>query len=183
MLSAAGAALSDMRMPELAELPSINAKGGIVAAEAYAGHRAMMAEAGPGYDPRVLNRIALAESILAADFLGYLARRREMIRLFTARCEGIDAVILPTTLNEAPAIAELAQDKDYLRFNAMALRNTYVGNFLNGCAISLPMQATGEAPSGLMLLAPWGRDLSLFGSAGAVERALAPLRNGGQKHA
>ncbi|MCA3574009.1 MAG: amidase [Aestuariivirga sp.] len=175
-LSAAGAVLSDLRFPELAELPTINGKGGIVAAEAYAGHRALMARAGQGYDPRVRNRIAMAETILAADYLDYLGRRREMIRLFAERCEGIDAVILPTTLNQAPAIAELAEDRDYLRFNAMSLRNTYVGNFLNGCAISLPMQGQGEAPSGLMAMAPWGRDRALFGAAAAIERVLAPLR-------
>jgi aspartyl-tRNA(Asn)/glutamyl-tRNA(Gln) amidotransferase subunit A len=118
----------------------------------------------------------MADSILAADYLDYLSRRREMIRLFAARCEGFDAVILPTTLNQAPAISELAEDRDYLKFNAMALRNTYVGNFLNGCAISLPMQAQGEAPSGLMAMAPWGRDRSLFGTAAAIEGVLAPLR-------
>jgi len=81
-------------------------------------------------------------------------------------------VLLPTTLNTPPAIAELAEDKDYVRFNAMSLRNTYVGNFINGCAISLPMQESGEAPCGLMSMAPWGHDRDLFGVAGALERVL-----------
>ena len=55
----------------------------------------------------------------------------------------------------------------------MSLRNTYVGNFLNGCAISLPMQGRGEAPCGFMAMAPWGHDRTLFGVAGALERVLA----------
>ena len=38
------------------------------------------------------------------------------------------------------------------------------------------MQGRGEAPCGLMALAPWGRDRALFGVAAAVERALAPVR-------
>ncbi|MCA3560488.1 MAG: amidase [Aestuariivirga sp.] len=170
---AAGAVLSGMRFPELREIPAINSKGGIVAAEALFNHRARMAARGEEYDPRVRFRIAAAESISAADYLGYVARRREMIALFASRFTGYDAVLLPTTLNVAPAIAELAEDSDYFRFNAMSLRNTYVGNFLNGCAISLPMQAAGEAPCGLMAMAPWGHDRGLFGVAGALERVLA----------
>ena len=120
--------------------------------------------------------MALAEAVSAADYLDYQARRREMIRLFADRFEGFDAVILPTTLNQAPAIAELADDKDYLKFNGMSLRNTSVGNFLNTCAISIPMQAPDEAPCGFMAMAPWGRDRALFGVAAAVERELAAHR-------
>jgi aspartyl-tRNA(Asn)/glutamyl-tRNA(Gln) amidotransferase subunit A len=58
----------------------------------------------------------------------------------------------------------------------MSLRNTYVGNFLNGCAISLPMHAEGTAPSGLMAMAPWGKDRTLFGVAAAVERGISSTR-------
>ncbi|MCA3554060.1 amidase [Aestuariivirga sp.] len=172
-LEAAGAIMSAMSFPELREIPAINARGGIVGAEAWFTHRARIAASGAGYDPRVRVRIELAESISAADYLCHLARRREMIQLFSRRFEGYDAVLLPATLNTAPAIASLAEDKDYIRFNAMSLRNTYTGNFLNGCAISLPMQAPGAAPCGLMAMAPWGHDRSLFGVAGALERVLA----------
>lgn len=176
-LPGAGVALSDMAFPELRDIPTINSKGGIVAAEAWAVHRARIAEAGAAYDPRVRTRIEAAQSIAAADYLDYFARRREMISLFASRFEGFDAVILPTTLNSAPAIAELDADKDYARFNGMALRNTYVGNFLNGCAISIPMQQKGEAPCGLMVLAPWGHDRALFGVAAALEQALSRAGN------
>ena len=168
-----GASLSDLAFPELRGIPAINAKGGIVAAEAFQHHRARMAAEGQAYDPRVRTRIQMAEGILAADYLDYFDSRRSMIALFAARAMGLDAVILPTTLNTAPPIAALAGDQDYLRYNAMSLRNTYVGNFLNGCAISIPMQAQGEAPCGLMLIAPWGNDRALFDVAAGVEAALA----------
>lgn len=175
-LSASGAVISDMAFPELHEIPAINAKGGIVAAEAWHAHRKLIAGKGEAYDPRVRSRIELAEGISAADYLDYLARRRQMITRFADRFQGFDAVILPTTLNTAPAIAELAQDKDYLRFNAMSLRNSYVGNFLNGCGISIPMEGEGEAHCGLMAFAPHGADRALFGVAAALERVLAPMR-------
>lgn len=169
---AAGATLVDLAFPELHGLPAINSKGGILAAEAFQHHRRRMAEQGEAYDPRVRARIQLAETIAAADYLDYVEGRRQMIARFAGLFAGFDAVLLATTLNTAPAIAELAADGDYLRLNAMSLRNTAVGNFLNGCAISLPMQGQGEAPCGLMAMAPWGRDRALFGVASALELAM-----------
>jgi aspartyl-tRNA(Asn)/glutamyl-tRNA(Gln) amidotransferase subunit A len=174
--AAAGAKLADMAFPEIRDIPAINSKGGIVAAEAWHHHRALMAWDGAAYDPRVRTRIELAQTILAADYLDYFARRRAMISAFADRFQGFDAVLLPTTLNTPPAQAALADDKDYLRFNGMSLRNTYVGNFLNGCAISIPMHRHGSAPCGLMAMAPWGNDRALFGVASALEQVLMPLR-------
>ena len=72
-----------------------------------------------------------------------------------------------------PAIADLAGDEDYLKFNGLSLRNTSVANFLDQCSISLPMQAPGEPPIGLMLMAPHGRDREIFSLAAAVESSLA----------
>lgn len=177
VLGRSGAAIAGMAFPELLALPAINAKGGIVAAEAWHTHRKQIGEMGEGYDPRVRARMEMGGEIAAADYLDYVEKRRHMIGLFAGRFAGLDAVILPTTLNTAPAIADLSGDKDYLRFNAMSLRNTYVGNFLNGCAISLPMQGQGEAPCGLMALAPHGHDRALFAIAAAIEKLLEHARN------
>lgn len=171
-LAGAGATLSDMAFPQLRDLPAINSKGGILAAEAHQVHRRLMAARGGDYDPRVLRRIELAKDTCAADYLDHCAARREMIAQFVERCAGLDAVILPTTLNTPPAVAALASDQDYLRYNFMSLRNTTVGNFLNGCALSLPMSKPGGAPTGLMLIAPWGGDRALLAAAAGVEAVL-----------
>ncbi|MBI2719333.1 MAG: amidase [Rhizobiales bacterium] len=173
-LSAAGANLTDLAFIELRDLPSINAKGGIVAAEAWHVHRARIAAEGSAYDRLVRMRIEMAEAISAADYLDYFVRRAAMTGRFDALFQGFDAVIMPTVLNLPPAIAALAEDRDYLRYNAMSLRNTYVGNFLDGCAISLPMTGPGAAPAGFMLMAPGGHDRALMAAASAVETVLAP---------
>ena len=76
---------------------------------------------------------------------------------------------MPTTPNIPPPIAALDRDEDYGRINFLCLRNTFIGNFLDACAISLPMTPRGEAPAGLMLMAPWGADQALFAMAAAVE--------------
>jgi aspartyl-tRNA(Asn)/glutamyl-tRNA(Gln) amidotransferase subunit A len=171
-LAAAHVQLADLEFPELADLPLLYSKGNILAAEALQHHRARIAAAGHAYDPRVRTRMQLAEAISAADYIDFMERRRAMIAQFELLLAGFDAVVLPTTPNTAPPIAALADDKDYVRLNVLSLRNTSVGNFLNVCAISLPMQAPGDAPCGFMLMAPWGRDREMFDIAASVERLL-----------
>jgi aspartyl-tRNA(Asn)/glutamyl-tRNA(Gln) amidotransferase subunit A len=172
-LSAQGARIADLAMPELSELPAINAKGGISAAEAYTEHRTRIEAHGGEYDPRVRNRILLGQAITAEELLTIHRKRATLIARFGALTAGFDAVVLPAVAITPPAIADLDRDEDYLRLNFLSLRNTFLGNFLNVCAISLPMTAQGEAPAGLMLMAPWGGDHALFDVAAGVEAALA----------
>ena len=56
-------------------MPSLTIKGGIVAAEAYAQHRDLIARKGADYDPRVRMRIEAAGGISAADYLSVVKRR------------------------------------------------------------------------------------------------------------
>ena len=83
---------------------------------------------------------------------------------------GFDALILPSVAILPPPLAAFADDAEYARLNWLALRNTFTGNFLNRCAISLPIP--GDGPVGLMLMGLPGADAGLFGVAAAVERVL-----------
>jgi aspartyl-tRNA(Asn)/glutamyl-tRNA(Gln) amidotransferase subunit A len=168
-LGRAGVRIGEVRLPALAELPALNRGGGIGGAEAHHLHRPLLAARGADYDPLVRTRLELPAAMSADELLGLIARRRAMIAGFAAVCEGFDAVVLPSVMNTPPAIAELAAPKDYARLNAMALRNTAVGNFLDACALSLPMHEAGAAPTGFMLMAPGGRDRALLAAAAAVE--------------
>jgi len=161
-LSKADATLVDLSFEELLEMPNLTIKGGVVAAEAYAHHRDLIARKGADYDPRVRLRLEAAAGISAADYLSIVKRRDEMIRRFSAVAQGLSAVVFPTVMIVPAPIAALAGDQDYLRYNSMSLRNTYVGNFLNCCAISIPVNEPGAAPVGLMLMGVWGQDQNLF---------------------
>ena len=153
-------------------LPAINAKGGIVTAEAYAMHRKLLAEAGERYDPRVAVRLKRGAAQDAADYLDLLAARRDLIARAAAISAPFDALVMPTVPVVAPALAPLeADDELYAKTNVLVLRNPSVGNFLDRCAFSLPCHAPGEAPVGLMLMGEHGR-----GSPPAVGR---PRRRGG----
>ena len=174
-LRAAGVRIDEIDYRELRDIPAINAKGGIVVVEAYAHHRKQLDEAMETYDPRVSRRIIAGGQITAADFVEIVAARQRLIRHNSELMVSFDALVVPTTPNVPPAISELARDDDYMRLNAISLRNTSVGNFLDQCSISLPMHAPGEPPTGIMLMAPHGRDQHMFALAQAAEAALAGI--------
>ncbi|MES2712346.1 MAG: amidase [Pseudomonadota bacterium] len=171
-LSAAGARIEEFDWPALADIPAANATGGFAVSEAWAWHRALIAEKGPGYDPRILARIMRGEAMRADDYIALRADRARIIAAAAPRFAAYDALICPTVPVIPPRIADVADEAAYNRTNMLLLRNPSVANFLDGCAISLPCHAQGEAPVGLMLMAAHGADTALFEIAAGVEAAL-----------
>ena len=169
-LEKAGARIEDVAIPGLEDLRDMNAKGGISAAESYVHHAPLLAARGGEYDPRVRVRILAGERIAVADHLALLARRAELIARADAKMAGFDAFILPSVAILPPPLAAFADDAEYARLNWLALRNTFTGNFLNRCAISVPIP--GDVPVGLMLMGLPGADAGLFGVAAVAERVL-----------
>jgi amidase/aspartyl-tRNA(Asn)/glutamyl-tRNA(Gln) amidotransferase subunit A len=173
-LSRAGLHVSEIELPELAELPALTANGGITAAEAWQGHRDRLAAHATEYDPRVVTRIRRGETINADTLAALHVARRDWISRIQAKLQGFDMVLSPTLPIEAPTIADLlASDDEFFRVNALLLRNPAVVNLFDGCAISLPCQAPGAWPVGLMLWSGNGADDRLLDCALAVEAALA----------
>ena len=168
-MSAAGARIERIDVPEFADIPSINAKGGFSAAESYTWHRPLIESQGAAYDPRVLVRIQRGATQTAADYIELLAARRAFIAAVKERIVRFDALLFPTTPVIPPRIAALQTDDEFFRVNGLVLRNPAVINLLDGCAISIPNHAEGEPPTGLMLACPGGQDHHLFRCAAAAE--------------
>jgi len=171
-LGKAGMVFSEVGFPDLAELPSLNAKGGISACEAMDVHAAMLERHGDEYDKRVRTRIMSGLNVTGPELVGIYRRRDEMIEKFSSLCSGLDGLILPTVAILPPLISEVDNDERYGPLNFLCLRNTFLGNFLDSCAISIPMTARGQAPAGVMIMRPWGQDDELFNAAAAVEAIL-----------
>ena len=171
-LTKAGAKLTDVKLPELGELPEINRKGGLSAAEAYALHRARLAKDASGYDPRVASRIFRGREQDAADYIDLWNSRTDFIARITQRIGKYDAILMPTTPTTAPAVSDLAGDEAYVRINGLMLRNPSIVNFIDGCAISVPCHEPGTAPVGLTLFGLRNTDQRVLSAAAAVETAL-----------
>jgi len=173
-LRKAGARIVDIPLRELAELPQINAKGGLAASEAYAIHRRYIVNSEKMYDPRVLVRILRGQEQDAADYVELVNARAGFIRRVAAMTAPYDALVMPTVPVTAPRLADLAADDAYRSANFLVLRNPSIANFLDRCSISIPCHQAGDAPVGLMLIGEQGADRRLLAIAAAIEAVVSP---------
>jgi aspartyl-tRNA(Asn)/glutamyl-tRNA(Gln) amidotransferase subunit A len=171
-LSRAGALIERIEVPEFLDVGAMNAKGGFAASESFAWHRYLIVSKGDVYDPRVYTRILRGEGMSAADYIDLLNARKSFIARTEARIAPYDALVLPTTANTPPKIADLADDKAFATENLRALRNCSLINMLDGCAISLPAHREGEVPVGLMLASSGGSDRRIFELAAGMENLI-----------
>ena len=171
-LSRAGAQIERIEMPEFLDVGVMNTKGGFAAVESYAWHRYLLTSKGDVYDPRVSARILRGEAVSAADYIDLVNARRSLIMRAAARLAPYDALLMPTTANTPPRIADLADDKAYAVANLRSLRNCSLINMIDGCAISIPAHREGEVPVGVMLAASAGADRRIFELAAGMEAAI-----------
>jgi len=172
-LERAGAHIVRFEFPELLQLPEINSGGGFSAAESWAWHRSLLARAEAQYDPRVATRIRRGEQMSAAAYIDVIDARARMIAAARKRLGNFDAWLMPTVAIVPPEVAPLeADDAAFFRVNALTLRNPSVINFLDGCALTLPVHAAGELPVGLSLCGLANDDARILRVGRAVEAAL-----------
>jgi aspartyl-tRNA(Asn)/glutamyl-tRNA(Gln) amidotransferase subunit A len=172
-LSRAGARIIDLPLDELSEYPALSDRGLLVNSEAFAWHEELLSRRGNEYDPRVRSRIEFGRNVSAAAYIRLCAARSDWIARVTAGTAEFDALLMPTVAITAPPIAAFADDREYFRLNGMILRNTAVINFLDRCAITLPIQPSGAAPVGLMVVGEHGGDRRLLAIARGIETLLA----------
>ena len=182
-LSAAGAIVIELPMEEFAQAAAASARAGrpsaLVSAEAFAFHRKWLEDSARHYDPRVLVRIRAGETITAEQYHELLQLRERFIRTINAAAKGYDALLMPTTPDTAPTIAEADRDDEsYFRLNGRMLRNTSVVNLFDGCALSVPCHEPGTAPVGLMIAGTQNTDRRILAIGLAVEAAVWKGRGG-----
>ncbi|MDR3495128.1 MAG: amidase family protein, partial [Ancalomicrobiaceae bacterium] len=147
--------------------------GPLAGAEAYHLHRGRVEDpaAAAAMDRRVVDRVLLGRRTSAPDYQDLLIARQQLraeaAELFdVGRC-----VAFPTVAHVAPAIAPLEADRDlFVAVNALTLRNTMLGNFLDWCGVSLPSGTdTAGLPTGFLINGGPGQDDDLLGTALAIE--------------
>ena len=173
-LAAAGARIVEIEFAELDEIAPLNANGTLPIIEGHAWHRELLAAKGDLYDPIIVQRLRNGAGIPAHVYLDLLAGQRDLNARADAVTAPFDAVAMPTLGWVAPPIASISNSADdWLAANSRTLRNTFVGNFLDRCAITLPCHEPGSGPVGLMLMGARGGDAALLSLAAGVEDALA----------
>jgi Asp-tRNA(Asn)/Glu-tRNA(Gln) amidotransferase A subunit family amidase len=173
----AGAAVQEIDIPAIDTIGQMQSIGGFGAAESYAWHRGLLARAADRYDPRVRKRVEGGAAMKAWEYVDLFRTRERVMAGMAESLRGFDAVLSPTVPIVAPPIAQVApgaeRDDEFFRVNALLLRNTSVVNMIDGCAISIPCQAPGELPVGLMIWQGALRDELVLEVALQAEAALA----------
>ncbi len=185
-LSQAGAKITEIALSQIADLGTIQSRGGFSAPEV----QSWMIPAGlwparkAELDARVAQRIAMADGMSAADYVRLQLARQRWITQLQSALHGFDGVLSPTVPLVAAPIADVtpidgidtaqdaARDAEFFRVNALMLRNTSVVNLADGCAISLPNYRVGHLPTGLMLWHNAGHDDAVMQMALQMESLL-----------
>ncbi len=169
-LSTAGASIIELPMAEIGRASAANPRGALVSAETFRAHRQWIRDGAEKYDPRVLSRIQSGETVSAETYDELLRIRERFVRDIEAAAAGYDAMLMPTTADTAPTIAEVVRDDEsYFRFNGRMLRNAAIVNLFDGCALSIPCHEADSAPVGLMIAGTQHTDRRILSIGLAVE--------------
>jgi aspartyl-tRNA(Asn)/glutamyl-tRNA(Gln) amidotransferase subunit A len=141
-----GAVVDEERVPlDFEDLMVRN--GRIIAAEAYAVHRAYIEDEHLDIDPWVRRRVLSGKAIGAADYIDDIAGQRRAAASFAAWMRGRAALLTPTLPITATPLEEVDESTTPLA------TWTRAGNFLGACALSLPAGfASGGLPIGVQLI-------------------------------
>jgi aspartyl-tRNA(Asn)/glutamyl-tRNA(Gln) amidotransferase subunit A len=171
-LKDAGADVVDVEVSALEQVPREQPGVALLGHEAYQIHASLLVQYSNLYDPRVRSRLELGRAITTEQYVHAQAVREELQQIAARALEQFDAWLLPTVARIAPPFSALESEEGYLLINRMLLRNTSLINFLDGCAITLPCHAHGQAPVGLSIAALGARDRHVLSIARTLEAIL-----------
>ncbi|BCG25127.1 amidase [Pseudomonas tohonis] len=169
-LAEQGVEIVEFRFPELQRLPEINAAGGIAAAESWHWHRERLLAGSGHYDPRVAQRIERGGRLSTRDYTELLLERAGLKARAAEVLRGADAWLMPTVSVSPPRLADILDEDAYHRINARVLANPSVVNFIDGCALSIPLPKHPGIALGVCGLG--GQDAGILQLGAAMERCL-----------
>jgi aspartyl-tRNA(Asn)/glutamyl-tRNA(Gln) amidotransferase subunit A len=165
VLRDAGATVEELELP--LDFHDVMARNGrIIAAEAYALHRAYIEDETLDIDPWVRKRVIGGKAITAADYIDELAHRRRAARQFAQWMDDRAALLTPTV----PITATPLDEVDEATTPLAAF--TRAANYLGACALSLPAGLSSQGlPIGVQLMGAPFRDAALVDLGRAFQRA------------
>ena len=140
--------------------------GRLIAAEAYAVHRAWIEDPALPIDPWVRRRVLSGKGIGAADYIDLLAERRRAAARFADWMRGRDALLTPTLPITATPLADVDESTTPLA------AFTRAANYLGACALSLPAGFSAEGlPIGMQWVGAPFAEATLLRVGQAFQRA------------
>ena len=174
-LSAAGARVEDVALPELGELSTVGQIRFPSMVEGYAIHRDRLENMLDQMDPRISNRLLAGGQMSGPDYYDVLQFKQSLTERAGRITANYDAIIMPTIPVIAPPIARFKGSDEAERDpHIIVIRNTSIGNLLDRCSLSIPCHDAGAAPVGFMLMGENMADKRLLAIGLSVDRLLSP---------
>ena len=173
ILMRAGAEITPLPPGAFDEIRDYNRRGTFSNLEAWERFGELIRERPRDIDPRIAERILRGANITPADLEANRRDRANMMARFERAMLSFDALVAPTVPVIAPGISEVESDEGFRRANALILRNPMTANLLDAPSLTIPCQAPGTVPVGLMLIGPRMSDRKLLAIGLALERQLA----------
>ncbi len=140
--------------------------GRIIAAEAYALHRAYIEDSSLDIDPWVRQRVLGGKAVSAADYIDLLAARQRAMAQFADWMRDRDALLTPTLPITATPLANVDEATTPLA------TWTRTANYLGACALSLPAGFSAEGlPIGVQVMGAAFADATLVRIGRAFQEA------------
>ncbi|OLP57490.1 hypothetical protein BJF92_24065 [Rhizobium rhizosphaerae] len=148
--------------------------GALASAQAFVLHRERLSSPNVvEMDRRMVARARQGERMALSDYMTLQAERERLITEFNSLLAPGELLAHPTVPQLAPPLVPLLLDDDLFNHtNALMLRNTLIGNFLDMCAISIPCGPEGSLPIGFQLAAPRNEDDRLLRVAMELEQLI-----------
>ena len=166
-------------LPEAEQIYPIFKQGGLAATDLYVFLQAELPDWIPILDEKITQRMHEASTLPAAEYLHRLRLFKSLSQQADQRLQNIDVLITPTVAITPPAIQDISEQDAYCQANLLSLRNTGIVNYLNLCALTLPVALDHQGlPVGMQLIMRHGQEQALLAIARAFERILG---NTGQR--
>ncbi|HUJ74730.1 MAG TPA: amidase, partial [bacterium] len=164
VLADLGATVTSIPFPEAREALELNPKGMISAVEGYAQNKHWMENCFDALDPVVAQRMRNGKGFSGPDYFLGLRRMAQVRAQALETLAHVDALLVPTSPLPALPVAQVDASVDtYMGYATQYARNTFVGNLLNLCGLSVPCGWTSLGlPIGLMIYCkPFQEDILL----------------------
>lgn len=172
-LSAKGARLVAIKIPEFEEVYPVFKEGGLAAPELYAFLKSELPEWLGILDIQIAQRMEDVASLTSTEYLLRQKLFEMLAKQVDQRLKEVDVLVSPTVAVTPPTLTELTELKFYRRANLLSLRNTCVVNYLRLCALTMPVGFDDAGmPVGLQLIARHGHEERLLDIARSCERCL-----------
>jgi aspartyl-tRNA(Asn)/glutamyl-tRNA(Gln) amidotransferase subunit A len=169
-LSAGGARLFDIAVPEAKEIDEVFAAMVPADVVAFLGRKRFL-EGREAIDPVPRARAEAALELPATEYLRLAHRQRELVRLTTARMADCDAWLSPTVPTLPAPVAQFDTVEKVAAWNRRNTHYTRPGNLFGQCGVSIPLPGA-ELPIGLQVCCADGRDAQLLALARGIEDVL-----------